>query len=159
MCGGTSPGGPTAATAPYRRGACKPMSETEIRAEFHGILIEHTRTRIEDCHCGGGVNTGALGQSHALHVAHHLRPVVRRAVEQARAEERERIAQALERVPDELYPVDVFGGPWDEATARQANELLRGAGLPVYDRVGAQIMRHAYRQMARMLREVGDPDA
>jgi hypothetical protein len=36
------------------------------------VLIEHTRTRIEDCHCGWGVNTGALGQSHALHVAHAL---------------------------------------------------------------------------------------
>jgi hypothetical protein len=37
------------------------------------LLIEHTRTRIEDCHCGWGVvNTGALGQSHALHVAHAL---------------------------------------------------------------------------------------
>src|SRR5690554_673285 len=98
MCGGTSPGGPTATTAPYRRGACKTMSETEIRAEFHDILIEHTRTRIEDCHCGWGVNTGALGQSHALHVADHLLPVVRRAVEQARADERERIAQGLQRL-------------------------------------------------------------
>jgi hypothetical protein len=36
------------------------------------VLIEHTRTRIEDCHCGWGVNTGALGQSHAVHVAQAL---------------------------------------------------------------------------------------
>jgi DnaJ-class molecular chaperone len=36
------------------------------------LLIEHTRSRIEDCHCGWGVNTGALGQSHALHVAQAL---------------------------------------------------------------------------------------
>jgi hypothetical protein len=36
------------------------------------LIIEHTRTRIEDCHCGWGVNAGALGQSHALHVAQAL---------------------------------------------------------------------------------------
>jgi hypothetical protein len=36
------------------------------------LLIEHTRTRIEDCHCGWGVNTGALGQSHTVHVAQAL---------------------------------------------------------------------------------------
>jgi hypothetical protein len=37
------------------------------------VLITHARTRVyEDCHCGWGVNAGALGQSHALHVAHAL---------------------------------------------------------------------------------------
>jgi hypothetical protein len=43
------------------------MSNVKVRAAL--VLIEHTRTRIEDCHCGWGVETGAIGQSHALHVA------------------------------------------------------------------------------------------
>jgi hypothetical protein len=39
-----------------------------LREKIADTLIQHTRTRIEDCHCGWGVNTGALGQSHAAHV-------------------------------------------------------------------------------------------
>ena len=127
------------------------MSEDTLRDELGGELFGLRFERT----AGGRLLTA----HDAARIVDALLPRIRQEIEQARADERERIAQALERVPDELHPVDVFGGPWDEATAKRANDLLRGTGLPVYDRVGAQIMRHACRQMARMLREVGDPDA
>ena len=72
------------------------------------------------------------------------------------AEERQRIADKLTAVPDEVYPIDVFGGPLSTDESRQANELLKDEGLPTFDRVGANAMRHAYRMAARLVREQED---
>jgi hypothetical protein len=77
-------------------------------------------------------------------------------VTEVRAEERQRIADKLAAVPDEVYPVDVFGGPLSTDESREANELLKDAGLPTFDRVGANAMRHAYRVASRLAREQED---
>jgi hypothetical protein len=73
-----------------------------------------------------------------------------------RADERQRIADKLAAVPDEVYPVDVFGGPLSTDESRQANELLKAEGLPTFDRIGANAMRHAYRVASRLAREEED---
>lgn len=49
-----------------RAGAVPPGSDAVDRAAE--VMIEHTRTSIEKCHCGWG----DLGQSHAEHVAQAL---------------------------------------------------------------------------------------
>jgi hypothetical protein len=89
-------------------------------------------------------------------VAESLLPVVRAFAEDVRAEERQRIAAKLAAVPDEVYPVDVFGGPLSTDESRQANELLKAEGLPTFDRIGANAMRHAYRVASRLAREQED---
>ena len=86
------------------------------------------------------------------YVTETLMPSIDAYAEKVRDAERQRIADKLAAVPDEVYPVDVFGGPLSTDESRAANELLKDEGLPTFDRVGANAMRHAYRVAARLAR-------
>jgi hypothetical protein len=116
-----------------------------LRTRIEDAIIVHT----ERCDCCPLVDKPEKLADAVLRVLNDY-------VTEVRAEERQRIADKLAAVPDEVYPVDVFGGPLSTDESREANELLKDAGLPTFDRVGANAMRHAYRVAARLAREEED---
>lgn len=71
------------------------MSERELRDELIDRLAEYEPR---------GVYTGTEIRVVAEHVIDHLLPVVRRAVDQARADERERIAWEIEQARPHVPP-------------------------------------------------------
>lgn len=87
------------------------MGETLEGVDLNAVevLLAHTRTRIEGCRCGWGMDASKLGQSHALHVWRELqRAVLDDHDARLRAEERARVAEEIaQRIEEADRHVDV----------------------------------------------------
>lgn len=62
--------------AEHLRSRAMPEDLEGVDRDAVKTLIAHTRTRIEGCRCGWGMDASELGQSHALHVWRELQRAV-----------------------------------------------------------------------------------